>query len=32
MGEVWDRLHEFVLRFPDAAVLVVHHKSKPQVE
>lgn len=30
MGEVWDRLHELVLRFPDAAVLVVHHFGKRQ--
>jgi len=30
MGEVWDRLHELVLRFTDAAVLVVHHLGKRQ--
>ena len=26
----WDRLHELVLRFPGAAVLVVHHFGKRQ--
>lgn len=30
MGEVWDRIHELVLRFPEAAVLVVHHFGKRQ--
>ena len=30
MGEVWDRIHELVLRFPDAAVIVIHHFGKRQ--